>query len=110
MTATSSQETFPRAPSWPYCGRDAAPDSVGCHGRSVEPHAACLAHLTDADRCTYLALLQPGADLDHRGTPFTAELLSQLLAALTNPATNGRTWATPGSTPRFSATTPPSTR
>ncbi len=88
MTTTSSEETFPGAPPWPYCGHDAAPGRTGCHGRSVEPHTACLAHLTDADRCAYLAGLQPGADLDHRGTPFTAELLSQLLAALTDPATN----------------------
>jgi len=61
MTATSSDETTSGAPSWPRCGHDAAPDSAGCHGRSVEPHTACLAHLTDADRSAYLAGLQPGA-------------------------------------------------
>ncbi|MGW9030140.1 pentapeptide repeat-containing protein [Streptomyces sp. NPDC055722] len=88
MTATSSVETTPGAPSWPHCGHDAAPDSAGCLGRSVEPHTACLAHLTDADRSAYFVGLQMGADLDHRGTPFTVELLNELLAALTDPATN----------------------
>ncbi|MGW2939823.1 pentapeptide repeat-containing protein [Streptomyces sp. NPDC001156] len=88
MTATSSVETTPGAPSWPHCGHDATPDSAGCHGRSVEPHTACLAHLTDADRSAYFVGLQMGADLDHRGTPFTVELLNELLAALTDPATN----------------------
>ncbi|NEB01935.1 pentapeptide repeat-containing protein [Streptomyces sp. SID13726] len=46
-----------------------------------------MAHLPDADRSAYLAGLQPGVDLDHRGTRFTAELLSALLAAVTAPAT-----------------------
>lgn len=37
MTATSSDGTTSWSPSWPYCGHDAAPDSAGCRGRSVEP-------------------------------------------------------------------------
>ncbi|MFC8392738.1 pentapeptide repeat-containing protein [Streptomyces sp. NPDC057238] len=35
----------------------------------------------------YLAGLAPGADLDHRGTPFTRNLLNELLGTLSDPAT-----------------------
>ncbi|MEU9211812.1 pentapeptide repeat-containing protein [Streptomyces sp. NPDC048415] len=54
----------------------------------MEPYAECLAHLGDADRSDYLAALQPGADVDHRGTPFTEELMGELLDALTDPSTD----------------------
>lgn len=46
----------------------------------------CLAHLPEADRTSYLATLSPGADVDHRGTTFTPDLLSQLLNALRDAA------------------------
>ncbi|MFE1271295.1 pentapeptide repeat-containing protein [Streptomyces sp. NPDC058758] len=77
------------APSWPHCthGADPVTDPVGCRGIHVPGHRACLAHLNDADRTAYLAGLAPGADIDHRETPFTADLLKQLLAALTDPTT-----------------------
>jgi uncharacterized protein YjbI with pentapeptide repeats len=52
----------------------------------VSGHTACLAHLANPDRDAYLAELSPGADIDHRGTPFTHELLNQLLAALCDPS------------------------
>ncbi|MFH8738000.1 pentapeptide repeat-containing protein [Streptomyces sp. NPDC017964] len=45
-------------------------------------YTACLAHLADTDRDAYLASLQPGADVDHRGTSFTAQLLHEFLGAL----------------------------
>jgi hypothetical protein len=79
----------PGAPSWPYCahGADPATDPVGCRGIHVPSHTACLAHLANADRATYLASLAPGADIDHRGTPFTESLLNALLNALHDPAT-----------------------
>ncbi|MFF3896410.1 pentapeptide repeat-containing protein [Streptomyces sp. NPDC001812] len=79
----------PGAPSWPYCahGADPAADPVGCRGVHVPGHTACLAHLADADRGAYLVALSPGADIDHRGTPFTEPLLGALLAALRDPAT-----------------------
>ncbi|MFD9566064.1 pentapeptide repeat-containing protein [Streptomyces sp. NPDC059994] len=51
-------------------------------------HTACLAHLRDTDRTTYLTSLTPGADIDHRGTPFTQDLLAALLHALTDPSTS----------------------
>ncbi|KWT63934.1 hypothetical protein ADL21_00015 [Streptomyces albus subsp. albus] len=41
----------------------------------------------DSDRSTYLASLAPGADIDHRGTPFTELLLNALVHALRDPAT-----------------------
>ncbi|MGV9856862.1 pentapeptide repeat-containing protein [Streptomyces sp. NPDC003442] len=74
-------------PPWPHCGHGAesASDSVGCRGRQVDPHGACLAHLTDADRASYLAGLAPGSDLDHRGTHITNSLLQQLLVELRDP-------------------------
>ncbi|GAA3500077.1 hypothetical protein GCM10019016_071820 [Streptomyces prasinosporus] len=50
-------------------------------------HTTCLAHFDDADRAAHLATLSPGTDIDHRGTPLTAELLDQLLAALRDPTT-----------------------
>jgi hypothetical protein len=45
--------------------------------------------LSEADRTAYLAALPPGADVDHRGTPFTPELLSRLLDTLTADPTTG---------------------
>ncbi|WP_311137630.1 hypothetical protein [Streptomyces sp. I6] len=72
----STPPAAPSAPSWPHCahGADPATDPVGCRGIYVPGHTACLAHLTDTDRDTYLAGLTPGAHIDHRGTPFTRDL------------------------------------
>ncbi|WP_455711634.1 pentapeptide repeat-containing protein [Streptomyces cyaneofuscatus] len=50
-------------------------------------HTACLAHISDAQRATYLAGLAPGDTIDHRGTSFTEQLLSDLLDAFRDPAT-----------------------
>ncbi|MCT9075446.1 pentapeptide repeat-containing protein [Streptomyces fulvoviolaceus] len=85
----STPPAVPPAPSWPYCahGADSATDPVGCRGIHVPGHTACLAHLTAIDRDTYLAGLAPGADIDHRGTPLTEELLNRLLHALHDPTT-----------------------
>ncbi|MFG3041864.1 pentapeptide repeat-containing protein [Streptomyces sp. NPDC048330] len=86
---TPPSPPVPSAPPWPHCahGADPATDPVGCRGVHAPGHTACLAHLADADRTSYLASLAPGADIDHRGTPFTENLLTQLLAALTDPTT-----------------------
>jgi uncharacterized protein YjbI with pentapeptide repeats len=86
----------PSPPSWPHCGfyADPATDPVGCRGIHVAGHAACLAHLTDTDRDSYLASLTPAADIDHRGTPFTEELLCRLLDALRDPTTTGPRFGT----------------
>ncbi|WP_228044149.1 pentapeptide repeat-containing protein [Streptomyces ferrugineus] len=84
---TSNSDARPSGtPPWPHCGHNTAADGVGCAGRRVGPHTACLAHLPSPDRSAYLAGLQPGADVDHRGTAFTDELLSELLTALTDSA------------------------
>ncbi|MFM9452371.1 pentapeptide repeat-containing protein [Streptomyces europaeiscabiei] len=75
-------------PSWPHCGKDPGPERpFGCPGIHIPGHTACLAHLPQSDRDAFLAGLAPGADIDHRGTPFTTELLGQLLTALRDPAT-----------------------
>ncbi|MFF9752890.1 pentapeptide repeat-containing protein [Streptomyces sp. NPDC014344] len=50
-------------------------------------HTACLAHLAATDRDAYLNGLTPGTDIDHRGTPFTEDLLNRLLTALHDPTT-----------------------
>ncbi|WP_030343309.1 pentapeptide repeat-containing protein [Streptomyces sp. NRRL S-1022] len=79
----------PLPPSWPHCGHGADPvtDPVGCRGIHVPGHVACLAHLADTDRFAYLTGLAAGAAIDHRGTPFTQELLAALLHALKDPTT-----------------------
>jgi uncharacterized protein YjbI with pentapeptide repeats len=43
--------------------------------------------VADGDRDTYLSTLAPGADIDHRGTPFTEPLLHSLLRTLRDPTT-----------------------
>ncbi|GAB2813158.1 hypothetical protein GCM10022221_08570 [Actinocorallia aurea] len=75
------------APLWPQC--EHIPDG-GCRGRKVEPYRACLAHLSGTERAAHLSGLAPGADLDHRGTPFTQRLLDELLAAVADPLTGLR--------------------
>lgn len=60
---------------------------MGCRGIRVRGYTACLAHLAATERDAYRAGLQPGADVDHRGTPFTAQLLHKLLSALRDPGT-----------------------
>ncbi|MFE5483024.1 pentapeptide repeat-containing protein [Streptomyces sp. NPDC056527] len=91
MTTAGAPPSLP-APSWPHCARDADPtsDPVGCRGRQVEPYGSCLAHLTSADRSTYLSSLSSGGALDHRGTLISEDLLHQLLNALRDPATGRR--------------------
>ncbi|MGN9757278.1 pentapeptide repeat-containing protein [Streptomyces sp. SD31] len=88
MTATGAPPPV-LPPVWPHCARGADPDSdpVGCRGRQIEPSGRCLAHLTDADRATFLSTLVPGSNLDHRGTAISQSLLRQLLDALRDPAT-----------------------
>ncbi|MET8894797.1 pentapeptide repeat-containing protein [Streptomyces albogriseolus] len=70
---------------WPRCGH--LEGGKRCPGRRVDPYPACLAHLDGADRAAHLAALGPGADLDHRGTHFTQDLLDELLAPLRDPGT-----------------------
>ncbi|MFF7205637.1 pentapeptide repeat-containing protein [Streptomyces sp. NPDC008141] len=90
MTANAPAASPLSAPDWPCCGQGSDPsaDAVGCRGRRVDPYAECLAHLGTTDRAAYLAGLLPGADLDHRGTRVSGELLTELLARLHDPATN----------------------
>ncbi|MFE9941890.1 pentapeptide repeat-containing protein [Streptomyces hirsutus] len=71
------------APAWPQCGH--LDMGERCRGRRVGSYTFCLAHLDSAERAAHLASLTPGADLDHRGTPFTQSLLDELLAPLRDP-------------------------
>jgi hypothetical protein len=63
-------------PAWPAC------TTAGCIGIRIEADQCCLAHVDPHVRKAILGSLQPGADLDLRGTPIDTELLSQLLAAV----------------------------
>jgi hypothetical protein len=63
-------------PAWPVCSRN------DCFGVRWDGQEGCLAHVDSETRKTILAALQPGADLDLRGTPIDRELLGQILAAL----------------------------
>ncbi|MFE1891718.1 pentapeptide repeat-containing protein [Streptomyces microflavus] len=89
MTSAAPEPPSKTPPSWQHCGQDAtSADPVGCCGIHVPGHTACLAHLADTDRDSYLNDLSPGADIDHRGTPFTEDLLHRLLTALHDPTTS----------------------
>ncbi|MFE0102507.1 pentapeptide repeat-containing protein [Streptomyces sp. NPDC059009] len=48
----------------------------------VEPYRACLAHLAAQQVSDYFATLSAGSDIDHRGTRFTADLLTRLIRSL----------------------------
>ncbi|MET8347538.1 pentapeptide repeat-containing protein [Streptomyces microflavus] len=88
MTSAAPEPPATTPPSWQHCGHNAtSADPVGCRGIHVAGHTACLAHLIDTDRDAYLNDLSPGADIDHRGTPFTGGLLHRLLTALHDPTT-----------------------
>jgi len=88
MTSAAPAPPSSTPPPWPHCGHGATPaDPVGCRGIHVGGHTACLAHLNETDRTAYLATLSPGTGIDHRGTPFTPELLDRLLTALRDPTT-----------------------
>lgn len=71
-------------PDWDHCanGADGTADPAGCRGVKVPGFSACLAHLDEADRASYLGGLRPGDAVDHRGTPFHTVLLRDLLDAL----------------------------
>ncbi|MFF3327620.1 pentapeptide repeat-containing protein [Streptomyces sp. NPDC002889] len=78
----------PEPPPWPHCSHGTTPeDPVGCRGIHIPGQTACLAHLADTDRDAYLSSLASGTDIDHRGTPFTQDLLNRLLDALRDPTT-----------------------
>ncbi|WP_328740656.1 pentapeptide repeat-containing protein [Streptomyces erythrochromogenes] len=58
---------------------------MGCRGLIVAPYDACLTHLPEPSRATYLARLAPDSEIDHSGTTFTGDLLQRLLRALGDP-------------------------
>jgi hypothetical protein len=63
-------------PDWPTClGKS-------CTGILVQKHGVCLAHLSNEQLDEFLDRLEPGSDIDARGTTFTESLLQRLLDAL----------------------------
>jgi hypothetical protein len=54
----------------------------------VEPFDLCLSHLSEDQRLSYFAALEPGSDVDHRGTDLPISLLSAVLNAVRDPETN----------------------
>ncbi|MEW5655216.1 pentapeptide repeat-containing protein [Streptomyces cinereoruber] len=88
MTSATAEQPSSPPSAWPCCGHGTTTEEpAGCRGIRVPGHTACLAHLTANDRTDYLSRLVPGADIDHRGTLFSEDLLAQLLVALHDPAT-----------------------
>ncbi|RFU42327.1 hypothetical protein DZF91_07155 [Actinomadura logoneensis] len=65
---------------WPRCRA-----VFGCSGRLVEPFHGCPAHLRPGERALFAGRLHPGSDLDLRGTTVPADLLAEVLDALTGP-------------------------
>ncbi|MFE6410119.1 pentapeptide repeat-containing protein [Streptomyces sp. NPDC057837] len=89
MTSAASPSSANTPPHWHHCAHGTnAEDPVGCRGVLVGDRTACLAHLDESARAAYLDALEPGADIDHRGTPFTSDLLDQLLNAVLDPTTD----------------------
>ncbi|MFD7409341.1 hypothetical protein ACFV7R_43465 [Streptomyces sp. NPDC059866] len=75
-----------------------APESPG--HEHFTGHTACLAHLDDTDRDAYLTSLTPGAEIDHRGTPFTSPSSKPCSKRSKTPSLENPASATPGSTGR----------
>ena len=80
---------MPHTPARLYCRHDASGDpiGIGCRGQRVDTYAACLAHLSHANRDAYFSTLHPGSDIDHRGTTFDQSLITRLTDGLREPAT-----------------------
>jgi uncharacterized protein YjbI with pentapeptide repeats len=74
---TVATTSAPNSPAWPTC------DVNNCAGIQIAERTRCLAHLDPDVRRDFLSRLQPRSDFDGRGTQFTAELLDELLAAVT---------------------------
>ncbi|MFG3140417.1 pentapeptide repeat-containing protein [Streptomyces sp. NPDC048211] len=91
MIPTPTPAPTPAPSAGQVCGHDANLDAgfLGCSGTLVPGHTRCLAHIAGSGRDAYLADLTPGADVDHRDTPFTERLLAGLRDALHDPAARG---------------------
>lgn len=69
-----------QAPDWPTCGHAGGHDR--CIGIQVDGFDRCLAHLEPDLLDQALLRLHSSADLDARGTPISAELLTRILRAV----------------------------
>ncbi|WP_216216925.1 pentapeptide repeat-containing protein [Amycolatopsis aidingensis] len=75
-----SPEVWDLDPDWPTCAAAVEP---ACPGIRASGFDRCLTHLTTAEFETVLDRLEPGADLDLRGTTLDSDVLERLLTALT---------------------------
>lgn len=84
LSMTTQPSTWP-----PYCLEDTG-TTPGCQGIQIDGYTHCLAHLSEAERASYLQTLRPGADIEALGVKFTRELLAELTRACHDPEV-GRT-------------------
>ncbi|MGK3206141.1 hypothetical protein [Amycolatopsis sp. MEPSY49] len=56
-------------------------ESEPCSGARVEGFRRCLVHLDPTDRALYFDRLEPGADVDARGTSLDEDLVAELVKA-----------------------------
>jgi uncharacterized protein YjbI with pentapeptide repeats len=70
-------------PTWPTCTHHGGETDGRCRGKRSDEFDRCLAHLAPDQLSLVLRRLRPGADLDASGTPISAELLNQILHAVT---------------------------
>ncbi|MBA9005959.1 pentapeptide repeat-containing protein [Thermomonospora cellulosilytica] len=73
------------------CGEPRTDDpSQACGAVCLPGGDRCLAHAGEQAREEFLAGLAPGAAIDMRGVPFTADLLNRLLEAVRDPQADAR--------------------
>lgn len=77
-TTTTTDARSRVTPDWPTCSHDEG----RCIGRRIDGHEQCLAHLPAEELDGWLQTVEPGADVDLRGTDLTGELLDRLLAGM----------------------------
>jgi Pentapeptide repeats (9 copies) len=75
MSQLQATRDAPPPPDWPTCTTD------GCIGVRIEGRDACLAHVGEEARKTFLAGLHLKVSVDLRGTQISATLLNEILAA-----------------------------
>ncbi|MFC5754568.1 pentapeptide repeat-containing protein [Actinomadura rugatobispora] len=80
LAPISPSPWLPLGRTWPRCGAE-----DGCTERACIPYPACLAHLTPDELERMLAGLNPGADIDLRGSTVPERVFAALLKAVTGP-------------------------
>jgi hypothetical protein len=70
---------------WPICAQVIEPGGQECSGVRVGLGDRCWAHLAVPELKEALGYLEPGGELDLRGTSLSVKLLSRILAAMRDP-------------------------